>query len=58
MFRAFRLRQTTYAKLSAEKKAKNERVPYDWCYVYNFDDPRCPLSLRFEPGVAGSSEMT
>lgn len=43
--------KTTYAKLSAEKKAKNERVPYDWCYVYNFDDPRCPLSLRFEPGV-------
>ena len=40
--------KTTYAKLSAEKKAKNERVPYDWCYVYN---PRCPLSLRFEPGV-------
>ena len=43
--------KTTYAKLSAEKKAKDEKVPYDWCYVYNFDDPRCPLSLRFEPGV-------
>lgn len=33
------------------EKAKNEKVPYDWCYVYNFDDPRCPLSLRFEPGI-------
>ncbi|MDD5944814.1 MAG: AAA family ATPase, partial [Clostridia bacterium] len=43
--------KTTYAKLSTEKKAKDEKVPYDWCYVYNFDDPRCPLSLRFEPGV-------
>ena len=43
--------KTTYAKQSTEKKAKNEKVPYDWCYVYNFDDPRCPLSLRFEPGI-------
>ena len=43
--------KTTYAKLSAKKKAKNEAVPYDWCYVYNFDDPRSPLSLRFEPGI-------
>lgn len=43
--------KTTYAKLSAKEKAKNEAVPYDWCYVYNFDDPRSPLSLRFEPGI-------
>lgn len=43
--------KTTYAKLSAKGKAKNEAVPYDWCYVYNFDDPRSPLSLRFEPGI-------
>ncbi|MCD8036533.1 MAG: AAA family ATPase [Clostridiales bacterium] len=43
--------KTTYAKISTQKKAKGEPVPYDWCYVYNFDDPRCPLSLRFEPGV-------
>ena len=42
--------KTTYARQSAQKKAKGERVPYDWCYVYNFDDPRMPLSLRFEPG--------
>ena len=43
--------KTTYARQSAEKKAKEEKVPYDWCYVYNFDDPRSPLSLRFAPGV-------
>lgn len=43
--------KTTYAKLSSKEKAKNEAVPYDWCYVYNFDDPRSPLSLRFEPGI-------
>ena len=43
--------KTTYAKQSAQKKARGEKVPYDWCYVYNFDDPRSPLSLRFDPGV-------
>ncbi|GFI61065.1 Lon protease [Clostridiales bacterium] len=43
--------KTTYARQSAEKKAKNEAIPYDWCYVYNFEDPRCPLALRFEPRV-------
>ncbi len=43
--------KTTYARLSTQRKAKSESVPYDWCYVYNFDDPRSPLSLRFEPGM-------
>ena len=43
--------KTTYARQSAQKKAREEKVPYDWCYVYNFDDPRSPLSLRFAPGV-------
>ena len=43
--------KTTYAKLSTQKQAKNEPVPYDWCYVYNFAEPRSPLALRFEPGM-------
>ncbi|MEA4973241.1 MAG: ATP-binding protein [Candidatus Metalachnospira sp.] len=43
--------KTSYARLSTQAKAKNEAVPYDWCYVYNFDNPRSPLSLRFEPGI-------
>ena len=43
--------KTTYAKLSAKEKAKSEKVPYDWCYVYNFDDPSRPLSLMLEPGI-------
>lgn len=42
--------KTTYVKLSTQAKARNETVPYDWCYVYNFDNPRSPLSLCFEPG--------
>lgn len=43
--------KTTYARLSTEKVAETEKVPYDWCYVYNFDNPRSPQSLRFKPGV-------
>jgi len=42
--------KTTYARISTQAKAKNESVPFDWCYVYNFDNPRSPLALRFEPG--------
>ncbi len=43
--------KTTYAKLRTEQVASMERVPYDWCYVYNFDNPRNPIALRFEPGI-------
>ncbi len=43
--------KTTYARLRTTEIASKERVPYDWCYVYNFDNPRNPIALRFEPGV-------
>ena len=42
--------KTTYARSSTEKLAETEPVPYDWCYVYNFQSPRSPLALRFEAG--------
>ena len=42
--------KTTYAIQSAKSAAEKEKVPYDWCYVYNFADPRCPMALRFPPG--------
>ncbi len=43
--------KTSYARISTQAKAKDEAVPYDWCYVYNFDNPRSPQALRFEPGI-------
>ena len=43
--------KTTYARSSTEKLAETEDVPYDWCYVYNFQNPRSPLALRFDAGV-------
>jgi lon-related putative ATP-dependent protease len=35
-----------------EKKALEKPVPDDWCYVYNFDDPREPRALSLPPGRA------
>jgi lon-related putative ATP-dependent protease len=34
------------------QKAAGRTVPSDWCYVYNFDDPRQPKALRLPPGVS------
>lgn len=42
--------KTTYAKRSAEKIASNEPVPSDWCYVYNFQNPKMPAALSFPAG--------
>ena len=43
--------KTTYAKISTQKIASKEPAPYDWCYVYHFQNPRTPLALRFLPGM-------
>ncbi len=32
------------------KKAEQEKVPSDWCYVHNFRDPAEPLAISLEPG--------
>ncbi len=33
-----------------EKKAEGRTVPEDWCYVFNFSDPRKPKALALPPG--------
>lgn len=43
--------KTTYAKNSTKQIAEKEAIPYDWCYVYNFANPRSPIALRFEHGT-------
>ena len=35
-----------------EARAKSEAPPDDWAYVFNFDEPDCPLALRL-PGGTG-----
>ena len=34
------------------KKAAEEPVPSDWCYVYNFKDTDVPLAISLAPGMA------
>jgi len=43
--------RTTFAKAYAEKRAANEPVASDLCYVYNFETPKSPLLLKLPAGV-------
>ena len=42
----------TTIKAFLSKKAADEPVPSDWCYVYNFREPDMPLSISLTPGRA------
>ncbi len=42
----------TFVRQFLEEKAAGRAVPSDWCYVYNFDDPRQPKALKLPPGVS------
>ena len=39
-----------FARRFLGKQAMERNVPPDWCYVYNFEDPRKPLALSLPPG--------
>jgi lon-related putative ATP-dependent protease len=41
----------TFVKQFLEKKAAGRNTPSDWCYVYNFDDPRQPKALKLPAGI-------
>lgn len=43
--------KTSYAQSYIKEFAKNEPIPYDWCYVYNYNKPSNPIALRFPPGL-------
>lgn len=42
--------KTSTVRAYVQRKAKQEPVPSDWCYVNNFDDPDRPLAVAFPPG--------
>ncbi len=42
--------KATYAKSITKQIAENEKVPDDWCYVYNFENPDQPIALSFPAG--------
>lgn len=41
----------TFVRQFLKKKAPGRATPSDWCYVYNFDDPRQSKTLRLPAGV-------
>ena len=43
--------KTSYARTVALEKAVNERVPDDWCYLYNFKNPGVPMALNLPAGM-------
>ncbi|SHJ90460.1 Lon protease family protein [Tepidibacter formicigenes] len=42
--------RTSYALNILKKYAKDRAKNKDWCYVYNFENPREPIALSFEKG--------
>ncbi|WP_147805166.1 Lon protease family protein [Alkalicoccus halolimnae] len=40
----------TYTQNTVAKIAKQTRVPYEWCYVHNFENPDRPLVISFPVG--------
>ncbi|MCX8082708.1 MAG: AAA family ATPase [bacterium] len=44
--------KTTSVEQAVRKTAEEQKVPDDWCYVYNFSNPDNPVALRLPPGMA------
>lgn len=42
--------KTMYAKNYLDKISKKMKVPSDWCYIYNFDNPNEPIAVSFNAG--------
>ena len=42
--------KTMYTKNYLNKISKMKKVPLDWCYVYNFENPNEPVAISFAAG--------
>lgn len=42
--------KTMYTKNYLTQISKNKKVPPDWCYVYNFENPNEPVAINFPAG--------
>ena len=42
--------KTMYTKKFLQTRAAKEKVPNDWCYIYNFDDPNEPIAVSLPAG--------
>lgn len=42
--------KTMYTKKFLNARAAKDKVPNDWCYIYNFEDPNAPVAISFPAG--------
>ncbi|MCF0124620.1 MAG: AAA family ATPase [Clostridia bacterium] len=42
--------KTMYTKNYLNKIAQKQKVPSDWCYIYNFDNPNQPIAVELPAG--------
>ena len=42
--------KTMYTKKFLQTRAAKEKVPNDWCYIYNFNDPNEPIAVPLPAG--------
>ena len=42
--------KTMYTKNYLEKISKKKKVPQDWCYIYNFQNPNEPIAVSLPAG--------
>ena len=42
--------KTMYTKRFLEERAAKNKVPNDWCYIYNFENPNEPVAVSFPAG--------
>lgn len=43
--------KNSYSYLVAKEFAKKRKIPVDWCYVFNFKNPKSPKAIRLTPGM-------
>lgn len=50
--------KTMYAKNYLDKISKKKKIPSDWCYIYNFDNPNEPIAVSLPAGQGKEFEET
>ena len=50
--------KTSYTKTALETISKKKKVPNDWCYIYNFDNPNEPVAVSLPAGQGKEFEST
>lgn len=48
--------RSSYTRSIINKIAQGEKIPEDWCYVYNFKTPDQPLALNLPAGMGNKLE--